>query len=634
MSFGLRRDNTDLRYGGRLRFFACEWRKLTSDMCILDIVSHCHIDFTEAPSQLGPPRCLLFGTLEWEKMHAEIGNLLRAAVVEACTHVPGEFISPIFSRPKKNGSVRIILNLKDLNDSVEYHHFKMDNRQMAARLMTKNCFMASIDITQAYYMVPVAREQRKFLRFFWAGSLYQFAVLPNGLACAPRLFTKLLKPVYATLRQQGVQLVGYIDDTFIVHRSLTGCADHTRGVRHALQQLGFLINEEKSVEVPAQKLCFLGYLFDSRTMQITLPEEKVSKLKREIEQLRAGTRHTIQRVAEVLGLFVAYCEAADFGQLHYRALERDKIWALKASRGNYSATLRISPAGWRDISWWSDNADTLCRTIYRRVPDTVITSDASLLGWGAHFEDQETGGRWSPWESLLHINVLECLAGLFAIKCFCKSMTNTAVQLRMDNTTAVAYVNHMGGSKSVACDKVARQLWDWCIHRNIWLSACHIPGRLNTIADRKSREFDDTTEWALHDSIFARLVAMWGMPSVDLFASRLNKKVDCYVAWHPDPHALFIDAFAIDWAQFSLFYAFPPFSLMGRCLQKIREEGAQGIMVAPDWPTQPWWPVLQDMMTGPPLIVPHAWQLLTSPTGLAHPLRKLRLIICNLCGRP
>ena len=602
-------------------------------MCILDIVAHCHIDLIEDPTQLGPPRCLFFNKTEWQKMHVEIASLLHEGVVERCTHVAGEFISPIFSRPKKNGSVRIILNLKDFNDNVEYHHFKMDNRQMAARLMTKHCFMTSIDITQAYYMVPVAREHRKYLRFLWDGSLYQFAVLPNGLACAPRLFTKLLKPVYASLRQQGVQIVGYIDDSFIVHRSMAGCVTHTGRVRDLLENLGFLINEAKSIVSPTQQLQFLGYVFDSQTMHITLPRDKVEKLKGEVEKLSRKASPTIQQVAEVLGLLVAYCEAADYGQMHYRALERDKIWALKASRGDYSASMHISHAGWQDVKWWSDNAETIYKTVYRPVPELVITSDASLLGWGAHFQEQATGGRWSPFECLLHINVLECLAGMFAVKCFCKSMRDTTVQLRMDNTTAVAYVNHMGGSRSVACDKVARQLWTWCSQRNIWLSACHIPGRLNTIADRKSREFDDTTEWSLDDSVFAKVVAAWGMPSVDLFASRLNAKVACYVAWHPDPHALFIDAFALDWAQFSLFYAFPPFSLVGRCIQKIREEGASGILVAPDWPTQPWWPALQDLLTDVPLVLPQASRFLAAPTGRSHPLQKLRLILCNLCGR-
>jgi hypothetical protein len=135
---------------GRLRYFACAWQKLTRDQCILDIVSHCHIEFSQNPNQTDPPRSLFFNS---------------------CKHVPGEYISPIFSRPKKNVSVRIILNLKELNDSVQYHHFKMDNRQMAARLMTKGCHMTSIDIMHAYYMVRVAKAHRKYICFLWGGGL-------------------------------------------------------------------------------------------------------------------------------------------------------------------------------------------------------------------------------------------------------------------------------------------------------------------------------------------------------------------------------------------------------------------------------------------------------------------------------
>ena len=105
------------------------------------------------------------------------------------------------------------------------------------------------------------------------GSLFQFTVLPNGLACAPRMLTKLLKPVYATLRQQGVQIVGYIDDSFIVHESLSACALHTRKVWDLLTELGFLVNVEKLVVSPTQRLLFLGYNFDSLAMKITLPED-------------------------------------------------------------------------------------------------------------------------------------------------------------------------------------------------------------------------------------------------------------------------------------------------------------------------------------------------------------------------
>ena len=187
------------KYGGRLKSFVDKWKKYTSDPQILDIVRHCHIDFEEIPAQEFVPEEIKFNSIEKKNIDAELENMMAHGIIETCEHVDGEYISPIFARTKKDFSLRIILNLKELNRNVEYQHFKMDNRNMAAQLMTRNCFMGSIDLKQAYYLVPIADEHKKFLRFTWNGKLLQFTCLPNGLACAPRLLTKLLKPVYATL---------------------------------------------------------------------------------------------------------------------------------------------------------------------------------------------------------------------------------------------------------------------------------------------------------------------------------------------------------------------------------------------------------------------------------------------------
>ena len=72
----------------------------------------------------------------------------------------------------------------------------------ALRLIKPGCFMGSVDLSDAYYSVNVTNNDRKYLRFLWRGKLYQYTCLPNGLSSAPRLFTKLLKPVYALLRSQ------------------------------------------------------------------------------------------------------------------------------------------------------------------------------------------------------------------------------------------------------------------------------------------------------------------------------------------------------------------------------------------------------------------------------------------------
>ena len=115
-----------------------------------------------------------------------------------------------------------------------------------------------------------------------------------------------------------------------------------------------------------------------------------------------------------------------------------------------------------------------------------------------------------------------------------------------DNTTAVAYVRNMVGSHSLPCNDIVRQMWDWCIPRNIWLSLGHTPGEINVIADQASRVFDDSTEWKLNVAIFNRIVNILGTPTIDMFASRLKYQLTPYVSWLPDPHAMAIDAFTLD----------------------------------------------------------------------------------------
>ena len=95
--------------------------------------------------------------------------------------------------------------------------------------------------------------------------------------------------------------------------------------------------------------------------------------------------------------------------------------------------------------------------------------------------------------------------------------------------------------------------------------------------DSASRVFKDDTEWSLDLNEYNRLVNYCGMPCTDLFVSRLNNKVKTYVAWKPDPGALAIDAFTVDWSDYSLASCFPPFSLIARVLQKIQMNKSKAI---------------------------------------------------------
>ena len=142
--------------------------------------------------------------------------------------------------------------------------------------------------------------------------------------------------------------------------------------------------------------------------------------------------------------------------------------------------------------------------------------------------------------------------------------------------------------------------------------------------------FNDRTEWKLDRSVFSGITAIWGTPSIDLFASRLNTQLPCYVSWQPDPNAKYIDAFTIGWAE-NYSYIFPPFSLINTCLQKLHQDSASSAIVAPIWPSQCWFPQLMESLVDYPRILPV--QCLSLPVkSQANLPPKVRLMAFSVSG--
>ena len=169
----------------------------------------------------------------------------------------------------------------------------------------------------------------------------------------------------------------------------------------------------------------------------------------------------------------------------------------------------------------------------------------------------------------------------------------------------------------------------------MWLSAIHLPGVENVIADRESRLIRDETEWSLNNDLFHKLTTVFFVPKIDLFASRLNKQLECYVSWKNDPGAFAVDAFTICWTQLS-FYAFPPFSILDRVCQKIMMDKAEGLLVAPLWDTQIWYPIILKMCMRPPVVLKPSKKTLhlVNKPQQTHPLHKtLRLMVCHVSGK-
>ena len=123
--------------------------------------------------------------------------------------------------------------------------------------------MASIDIKDAFYSVPINEGHRKYLKFSWDGNIFQFCAMPNGYCDAMRVFTKILKPVFATLREEGHESVIYVDDSLLQGDTFQECLDNIMATLGMLQSLGFVIHPEKSVLYPTQTIIFLGFIINT-----------------------------------------------------------------------------------------------------------------------------------------------------------------------------------------------------------------------------------------------------------------------------------------------------------------------------------------------------------------------------------
>lgn len=122
----------------------------------------------------------------------------------------------------------------------------MENFEQAIRLVNTGDYLASVDLKHAYYSVKIAEEQQKYLYFQWHGKVYQFTCLPNGISKGPRLFTKLMKPIFATKRTR-FYITSFVDGTLMCSASCAGCSDCISSIVDLLRKMGFCINVEKSV---------------------------------------------------------------------------------------------------------------------------------------------------------------------------------------------------------------------------------------------------------------------------------------------------------------------------------------------------------------------------------------------------
>jgi len=403
----------------------------------------------------------------------------------------------------------------------------MDTFASALKLITQDCFMASLDLTDAYYSIKVDRKHRKYLRFVLNDKLYQYTCLPNGLSSGPRDFTKLLKIPFAHLRKHfGHKSIAYIDDTLLLGSSAEVVRNTVMDTWKLLDRLGFTINQKKSVITPTHNIEFLGFNIDSVNMISSVSQHKAENLISHCEGLLREPSPTIRRVTQVLGKLIATGQGVKYARLYTRYIEIDKNYALTDNKHDYEAHMSLSQEAKQDLYWWIENIEVEYRDINESNPDFTIYTDASKKGWGCFDPHNRVsqGGQWTDREQISHINELELTAAWYGLKCLCYDKYDCHIKIMTDNITTMVCINKQGSARSRRCNHIARRIWTWCIDRNIWVTSAHCPGVLNIEADEASRKFDNESEWKLNPRVFQDIRALGLDPERDMFATRINNQ--------------------------------------------------------------------------------------------------------------
>uniref|UniRef100_A0AAV2K2P3 ribonuclease H n=1 Tax=Knipowitschia caucasica TaxID=637954 RepID=A0AAV2K2P3_KNICA len=420
-----------------------------------------------------------------------------------------------------------------LNECISKRQFRMLSTKQLLECVRQGDWMSSIDLTDAYFHVPIVPEHRRFLRFAVGERSYEYCRFPFGYALPPRTFSKCVEAALEPLRRAGVRILTYIDDWLILASSREVAVSHTHWVLSHIQRLGFVVNREKSKLQPAQRMIYLGLQLHSVTFRAALSEDRRRNITRLAREVLAGPRVPARRLRSLLGMMAA---AHAVGRL---------IWVPQVA----ASDIRF----WLTLGLLRDGVTLACA-----VSHVEVFTDASLEGWGGVLGQSSVGGCWS--DSARHINLLEMEAVHRVLLHFAPQLQGRHVMVRSDNTTVVSFLNRQGGTRSPALHRMATVTLLWAALHLLSLRARHVPGARNVGADRMSRGGPLQDEWGL--------------------APRPPLGVDA-LAHYPWPGGLL--------------YAFPPVRLLPVLLRRIEQERRSVILVAPDNPHARWFPFLRGM---------------------------------------
>ena len=415
-------------------------------------------------------------------------------------------LSPLLTVPKKEStSRRIVMDLsfppeQSVNSGIptdtylgEPYKLRLPGVDALVALVQafgSGSLLFKKDLRRAYRQLPIDPRDYHFMGYSWDNLIFFDTVFAFGLRTAAMACQRSTNCVTYLFSQQGFSCTNYIDD-------FGGCDTPDRAFEafHQLQNLFLELGLESSPEKdspPATTMIFLGILFNTVDMTLSIPSAKIQELLDRIQQLIHSRRIAYHDLQSLLGLmsFVTAC-------VHpARIFMSSLLNGLRGVRPNQYLPISLEIKA--DLQWWLkflvrfNGVSIIPSPTF--TPDVLFT-DACLSGVGGHFRNQCFHAQFPDAIVSLHhynINVKELLAIIVALRLWGSHMQGSRILLRSDNLDAVQAINNRR-SRSPMVQQCLRVIWYICASYDMDLHAEHIPGYCNVAADLLSRWGSDST---------------------------------------------------------------------------------------------------------------------------------------------
>ena len=261
----------------------------------------------------------------------------------------------------------------------------------------QGCYLAKFDIQSAFCLVPVHPDDWDLLGMHWEGQFYIDTVLPFGLRSAPFIFNKLATALEWILQCHGIEfLLHYLDDFLLVASTSALCGAQLRLARALCSLLGVPLADDK-FDGPTTCIRFLGILLDTIAMEARLPQDKLERLTKMVDDWLARRTASKSDLQSLLGHLYAAAKVVPPGRTFTRRL----VDHLK--QAGAAEAIQLSEEALADLRWWQqylgdwNGKSFFQEPFFTPAADIQLFTDASgTIGFGAYFNGNWLNGRWTP----------------------------------------------------------------------------------------------------------------------------------------------------------------------------------------------------------------------------------------------